>query len=124
MKRRTRRSKLRGARRRRRTLRRGGRNCTKNEQPGFQLRMHQHLQIIKDMMAVYDENPTSVFTQEVDNLMKEHCDEFLEELRIAARDLFPLDKKNPLYKPENEKLLHFRIALIRRFKTKENLSTE
>ena len=72
MKRRTRRSKL-----------RGGRHCTKNEikkMPGFQLRMHQHLQIIKDMMAVYDENPTSVFTQEVHNLMQEHCDDFFRRI--------------------------------------------
>lgn len=124
MKRRTRRSKLRGVRRLRRTLRRGGVDCRGINKAGLQSRMAKHEEIIKDMMAVYDENPTSVFTQEVDNLMQEHCDEFLEELRIAARDLYPLDKKNPLYKPENEKLLHFRIALIRRFKTKENLSTE
>ena len=119
MKRRTRRSKLRGVRRRRRTLRRGGRTCANHEIPGFQLRMHQHLQIIEDMIKIYESDPSHVFTVEVKDLVEKHCEKFLEELVVVINSLHT-DK----YGRVDKNLYQFHQALLRRYPAliEQNLS--
>jgi hypothetical protein len=119
MSRRSRRSKLRS-----RTIRRGGKNCNGINKADFQSRMHAHIEIIKDIMSDYDKDPYSVFTEQVYHLTNEHCEDFLKELDIVIRDVFPIDTKNPLYNKNNEKLIRFRIAMQRRAPSliKENLS--
>jgi hypothetical protein len=121
MSRRSRRSKL---RRSRRTIRRGGRNCTGINKADFQSQMHAHMEIIKGIMADYDMDQHSIFTEQVQQLTNEHCEKFLKDLDIVIRDVFPTDKNNPLYREENEKLIKFRTALQRRSPSliKENLS--
>jgi hypothetical protein len=120
MSRRSRQSKLRSRRSRqsklrsRHTIRRGGRNCSGINKADFRSQMHAHIEIIKGIMADYDNDPHSVFTEQVRQLTNEHCEEFLKELDIVIRDVFPTNKENPLYRKENEKLIPFRIAMERR----------
>jgi len=103
MSRRSRRSKLRS----RRTIRRGGKNCTGiNKSTNFSLRMKEHIAIIAEMSRIYQRDPHHVFTLQVKQLKEKYCEEFLKELILVIDDVYG--------KYKDTRLKSFYQALLRR----------
>lgn len=78
MSRRSRRSKLRS----RRTIRRGGRNCSSMNMAQPHTQTKEYTRIIAELARQYGKHPDHDYSEDVAMLQSEHCDKFLDDFAI------------------------------------------